>query len=47
MAEPAADVKKNAGGAFIRPYNAETDYDAVVEIVCYPPTSLPTYLPAF
>ncbi|KAH0612416.1 uncharacterized protein H6S33_010468 [Morchella sextelata] len=32
MAGPAADVKKNAGGAFVRPYNAETDYDAVLEI---------------
>jgi hypothetical protein len=38
MAEPAADVKKNAGRAFVRPYNAETDYDAVLEIVCHPPT---------
>lgn len=36
MAEPAAEVNvKKDGGAFIRPYSAETDYNAVVEIVCY------------
>ncbi|KAI5837463.1 hypothetical protein DFP73DRAFT_487161 [Morchella snyderi] len=33
MAEPAAEVNvKKDGGAFIRSYNAETDYNAVVEI---------------